>query len=378
MNLNSFKKILPVSFLLFSINQSQLYAQESPVDFSLIKETGLLSEIPCESHSLLDLPADLFNILMKDDLFKNAVNDYVPTLHGEALYQTFLEPENFMFEKSAQLLQEKQKREEEQRIQKLKEAKHPRTDFLESSQTEIFAYAREIEEKYGVEIDYGRDALSYWWPYCEATTFYDSSFILDDLRIIDEELSRYPSMIFYDQLKGLNIALVSDYKDMGDEASPKFLSGSTINGRAQQKSESDIYPNQYAEWFISLRTRQNDFRRNLEHELGHIIAWHADPSYQEDIYPEFSEIYENLRNVGSFRFLNQTGDKQRATHINGYQNHDVHEYLSVLYSYMLVDEENSIFVEGSFLSEQARVMKEVLFEKIPQLKRFEDLRRAGE
>lgn len=377
--MKSLPKILTLTLLLFNADPSLIHAsEESPIDFSRIRSSGLLTEVPCESHSLLDLPADLYERLIQDESFKKALDDYAPTLTGEALYQTFLEPENFMFEKSAQLLQEKQEREEELRIQKLKEAKPERTKFIESSKTEVFKLAREIEEKYGVEIDYGRDALNYWWPYCEGTSNTDLSMILDDLRIIDEELSRYPSMIFYDQLKGLNIALVSDYKDMGSEDSPRFLQGSTINGRAQQKSESDTYPNQYAEWFISLRARQNDFRRNLHHELGHIIAWHCDPSYVDDIYPQFSKIYENLENAGSFNFLNQTGDRMRATHINGYQNHDVHEYLSVLYSYMLIDEEESIFVQDSFLSQQARELKKVLFEKIPQLKKFEDLKRAGE
>lgn len=377
--MKSLSKILTLTLLLFNADPSLIHASEEfPIDFSRIRSSGLLTEVPCESHSLLDLPADLYERLIQDEAFKKALDDYAPTFTGEALYQTFLEPENFMFEKSAQLLQEKQEREEEHRIQKLKEAKPERTKFIESSKTEVFKLAREIEEKYGVEIDYGRDALNYWWPYCEGTSNTDLSMILDDLRIIDEELSRYPSMIFYDQLKGLNIALVSDYKDMGSEDSPRFLQGSTINGRAQQKSESDTYPNQYAEWFISLRARQNDFRRNLHHELGHIIAWHCDPSYVDDIYPQFSKIYENLENAGSFNFLNQTGDRLRATHINGYQNHDVHEYLSVLYSYMLVDEEDSIFVQDSFLSQQARELKKVLFEKIPQLKKFEDLKRAGE
>lgn len=377
--MKSLPKILTLTLLLFNADPSLIHAsEESPIDFSRIRSSGLLTEVPCESHSLLDLPADLYERLIQDEAFKKALDDYAPTLTGEALYQTFLEPENFMFEKSAQLLKEKQEREEEHRIQKLKEAKPERTKFIESSKTEVFKLAREIEEKYGVEIDYGRDALNYWWPYCEGTSNTDLSMILDDLRIIDEELSRYPSMIFYDQLKGLNIALVSDYKDMGAEDSPRFLQGSTINGRAQQKSESDTYPNQYAEWFISLRARQNDFRRNLHHELGHIIAWHCDPSYVDDIYPQFSKIYENLENAGSFNFLNQTGDRLRATHINSYQNHDVHEYLSVLYSYMLVDEEDSIFVQDSFLSQQARELKKVLFEKIPQLKKFEDLKRAGE
>ena len=377
--MKSLPKILTLTLLLFNADPSLIHAsEESLIDFSRIRSSGLLTEVPCESHSLLDLPADLYERLIEDESFKKALDDYAPTLTGEALYQTFLEPENFMFEKSAQLLQEKQEREEEHRIQKLKEAKPERTKFIESSKTEVFKLAREIEEKYGVEIDYGRDALNYWWPYCEGTSNIDLSILLDDLRIIDEELSRYPSMIFYDQLKGLNIALVSDYKDMGSEDSPRFLQGSTINGRAQQKSESDTYPNQYAEWFISLRARQNDFRRNLHHELGHIIAWHCDPSYVDDIYPQFSKIYENLENAGSFNFLNQTGDRLRATHINGYQNHDVHEYPSVLYSYMLVDEEESISVQDSFLSQQARVLKKVLFEKIPQLKKFEDLKRAGE
>lgn len=377
--MKSLPKILTLTLLLFNADPSLIHAsEESPIDFSRIRSSGLLTEVPCESHSLLDLPADLYERLIQDESFKKALDDYAPTLTGEALYQTFLEPENFMFEKSAQLLQEKQEREEEHRIQKLKEAKPERTKFIESTKTEVFKLAREIEEKYGVEIDYGRDALNYWWPYCEGTSNIDLSILLDDLRIIDEELSRYPSMIFYDQLKGLNIALVSDYKDMGSEDSPRFLQGSTINGRAQQKSESDTYPNQYAEWFISLRARQNDFRRNLHHELGHIIAWHCDPSYVDDIYPRFSKIYENLENAGSFNFLNQTGDRLRATHINGYQNHDVHEYLSVLYSYMLIDEEESVFVQDSFLSQQARELKKVLFEKIPQLKKFEDLKRAGE
>ena len=191
-------KILIPTLLLFSYDPSPIFAhtQESPVDFSLIQNSGLITEIPCESHSLLDLPADLFERLMKDDLFEDAVSDYVPTLKAEALYQTFLEPENFMFEKSAELLQDKQEREEQRRIQTLKDAKPSRNNFLESSKTEIFQFARKIEEKYGVEIDYGHDALNFWGPYCTPTSIYDSPYILDDLRIIDEELSRYPSMIF--------------------------------------------------------------------------------------------------------------------------------------------------------------------------------------
>lgn len=354
-------KILIPALLLFSYDPSPMHvhAQESSVDFSLIQNSGLLSEVPCESHSLLDLPADLFERLMKDDLFEAVVNDYAPTLKAEALYQTFLEPENFMFEKSAELLQVKQEREEQRRIQALKDAKPSRNDFLESSETEIFQLARKIEEKYGVEIDYGRDALNFWGPYCKPTSIYDSSYILDDLRIIDEELSRYPSMIFYDTLKGLNIALVSDYENMNEKDDPNYLAGSTVNGRAMQRSESEFTPNQYADWFISLRTKQTDFRRNLQHELGHILAWHVSPTYTEDSYPEFSKIYENLRHREK-RFLNLSGDKMNSTYINGYQDHDVHEYLSVLYSYMTVDDEESIFQEGSFLSEQARIMKEVL------------------
>ena len=145
-------KILIPTLLLFSYDPSPIFAhtQESPVDFSLIQNSGLITEIPCESHSLLDLPADLFERLMKDDLFEDAVSDYVPTLKAEALYQTFLEPENFMFEKSAELLQDKQEREEQRRIQTLKDAKPSRNNFLESSKTEIFQFARKIEEKYGV------------------------------------------------------------------------------------------------------------------------------------------------------------------------------------------------------------------------------------
>ena len=163
--MKSLPKILTLTLLLFNADPSLIHAsEESLIDFSRIRSSGLLTEVPCESHSLLDLPADLYERLIEDESFKKALDDYAPTLTGEALYQTFLEPENFMFEKSAQLLQEKQEREEEHRIQKLKEAKPERTKFIESSKTEGFKLARVIEEKYGVEIDYGRDALNYWWP----------------------------------------------------------------------------------------------------------------------------------------------------------------------------------------------------------------------
>lgn len=317
---------------------------------------------------LVDIALEIHNDKMIEliDEYKTELNNASP-----ALFSAGLEPLNFLKSKSTQI----QEVITEELLKELSEVKTEyaallrssipkREVFLESSYTAAFEYAREIEDKYGIEIDYGRDALVFWKNYVDSSSRPNLNALTSHLAILDEELSKYPDDLFYTDLRGINISLVTGFEDLGEK-----LKGDTIVGLAQEREDGIQYPNHNADFYMVLKMNVSDFRKNIHHELGHLIAFKIDPTYEEGLYPHFSEIYSNLPPESNYNFYNHSKDIMNATHFNQYQAHDVHEYLSVLYSEILMNESNAsdLFPLGSFLNTQARLLISIISSEIPAM-----------
>ena len=238
-----------------------------------------------------------------------------------------------------------------------------RTDFIVPSGNEIFDYAREIEEKYGVEIDYGQDVLNYWFDSAKPTSSMSPS-LFNALAILDEELAKYPRDIFYTDLTHISISLVAGYEDLGES-----LKGEEIEGLAQKKEPDLTYRNHQAEYYMSLKINTPNFRSNIHHELGHLLAFRIDPNYTSGMYEKFQELFDPLPSTP--QFLSQGADPMTATHLTQYHAHDNHEYLSILFSAMILNNESQdYFPEGSFLAAQAQCFRDLVIHYVPRMSEF--------